>query len=83
MGQYRVQEYQCIMPNVSQYHNTSLLKTIRHLLCLKTMIPTYYHSDIRLYLISFPTKNGILKYFIHTHEYVLIVTHQYIDISMH
>ena len=31
MGQYRPQEYQCIMSKVSQYSNASLLKCIRGL----------------------------------------------------
>ena len=29
MGQYRFQEYQCIMSKVSRYSNISLLKSIR------------------------------------------------------
>ena len=54
MGQYRVQENQCIMPKVSQYHNTSLLFKVLMVspesndTILSRINPKYYHN-VHLY----------------------------------
>ena len=76
MGRYRVQEYRCIMPKVSRYHDTSLLFKALELIPEKSFIWLFsYHFQERCHFKIFYVSHAAFN-----SRYTVIP--QYIDASI-